>query len=117
MLASFASTEDSTLLAASYYFDFVMKIVLATGMAFTLPVFVVLLNFLGIVSARALARSWRVCVVAIVVVSALVTPAADVLSMFLIALPMTALFFGAYLVAVLHDRAVARRTAAPQGAA
>ena len=102
VLASFASTEDSTLLAASYYFDFVMKIVLATGMAFTLPVFIVMLNFLGIVSASALARSWRVCVIAIIVVSALVTPAADVLSMFLIALPMTALFFGAYLVAVLH---------------
>ncbi|MDA0167595.1 twin-arginine translocase subunit TatC [Solirubrobacter taibaiensis] len=111
VLASFASAEDSTLLTASYYFDFVMKIVAATGLAFTLPVFVVMLNFLGIVSARALARSWRVIVIAIVVVSALVTPAADVLSMFLIAMPMTALFFGAYLVAALHDRSQLRCSA------
>lgn len=113
LLASFAAPEDSTLLLASYYFDFVMKIVLATGIAFTLPVFVVMLNFLGILSAKTLVRSWRLCVIAIVVFSAMATPAADVLSMFLVALPMTALFFGAYLIAALHDRAVARRTAAP----
>ncbi len=112
LLASFAAPDDSTLLLASYYFDFVVKIVLATGIAFTVPVFVVMLNFLGILSAKSLARSWRLCVIAIVVFSAMATPAADVLSMFLVALPMTALFFGAYLIAALHDRAVSRRNAA-----
>jgi sec-independent protein translocase protein TatC len=117
VLAGFAAAEDSTLLSASSYFDFVMKVVLGTGVAFTLPVLVVMLNFLGIVSASTLGRGWRLCVVAIIVVSALVTPAADVLSMFLIAVPMTALFFGAYLVARIHDRAVARRAAAPEGGA
>lgn len=107
LLAGFASAEDSTLLQASYYVDFVLKIVLATGIAFTLPVFVVALNLLGLLPARTLARGWRACVIAIVVFSALVTPAADVLSMFLVALPMTGLFLAAYLVAFLHDRRAA----------
>lgn len=40
---------------------------------------------------------------------AIVTPAADVLSMFLIAVPMTALFLVALLIAWLHDRAADRR--------
>lgn len=104
LLASFASTEDSTLLQASYYVDFILKIVLATGIAFVLPVFVVMLNLLGVVSARAIAKSWRVVVVAIVLFSAIVTPAADVLSMFLIAVPMTTLFLVALLISWLHDR-------------
>lgn len=104
LLASFASAEDSTLLQASYYVDFVLKIVLATGLAFVLPVFLVMLNFLGILSASAIARSWRVVIVAIVLFSAMVTPAADVLSMFLIAVPMTLLFLAAFGVAYLHDR-------------
>ncbi len=108
-LTSFASTQDSTLLQASYYVDFVLNIVLSTGVAFTIPVFVVLLNFLGILPARTIARGWRACVIAIVLFSALVTPAADVLSMFLVALPMTLLFLGAYVVAYLHDRAVTHR--------
>lgn len=121
LLTSFASTEDSTLLQASYYVDFVLNVVLSCGVSSTLPVFVVLLNFLGIVPARTIARGWRACVIVIVLFSALVTPAADVLSMFLVALPMTLLFFGAYLITYLHDRVVARRdtglTSALQGVA
>lgn len=105
LLLGFADTEDSTLLSAGYYFDFVMKVVIATGVAFVLPVFLVVLNFAGILSARAIAKSWRISVIAIVVFSALVTPAADVLSMFLVAAPMTALFLTALLIAHLHDRA------------
>lgn len=111
VLASFASTEDSTILQASYYVDFVVKIILATGIAFVLPVFVVMLNFLGVLSAKAIARSWRVVVIAIVLFSAMATPSADVMSMFLLAGAMTVLFLGAWLIAHLHDRAVARRAA------
>ncbi|MFT4029063.1 MAG: twin-arginine translocase subunit TatC [Protaetiibacter sp.] len=111
VLAGIASTDDSTLLQASDYVSFVTKLVLATGVAFVLPVFLVALNMLGILSARTLARSWRYSVIGIVAFSALVTPAADVLSMFLIAVPMAALFGAALLVAWLHDRAAAKRAA------
>lgn len=112
LLAGFASPEDSTLLEASGYVDFVMKLLLATGVAFTLPVFLVLLNLMGALPAATIARGWRVSVVAILVFSALVTPAADLLSMFLIAIPMTALFAASWLIAWLHDRRVARALAA-----
>jgi len=96
-------------LSASEYVDFVLKVVLATGIAFVLPVVVVVLNLLGILPAATLARSWRIVVIAIVLFSAMVTPAADLLSMFFIALPMTALFLVAWLIAWLHDRRAARR--------
>lgn len=112
LLAGFASDQDSTILSASYYVDFVMKVVIATGIAFALPVFVVLLNLLGVLPARTLRRGWRLIVVAIVVFAALVTPAADVLSMFLVALPMAALFAAAVVIAHLHDRRVSRRAVA-----
>lgn len=112
LLASFAATEDSTVLLAADYVDFVGKIVAATGIAFTLPVFVVLLNFIGMLPATTIVRTWRFNLVGIVVFSAMVTPSADVLSMFLIAVPMTALFAGAALIAGLHDRRIARRNAA-----
>lgn len=110
-LTGFASAQDSTILAASYYVDFALKLVLAVGVAFVLPVFVVVLNLMGVLPAATLRRSWRVVVVAIMVFSGLVTPAADVLSMFLVALPMAALFAAALLVATVHDRRRARREA------
>jgi sec-independent protein translocase protein TatC len=112
ILTGFAPAEDSTILTASYYVDFVMKIVVAIGIAFVLPVFMVMLNVLGLVSARTLRRSWRLIVVAITLFSALVTPAADVLAMFMVAVPMSALFAAALLVAHLHDRRAARRALA-----
>lgn len=106
VLTSFSSDQDSTILSASYYVDFVMKIVLAIGLAFVLPVFLVVLNFLRVLPAAALRRGWRLIVIAIVLFSALVTPAADVLSMFLVAVPMTALFGTAYAIAQVHDRRI-----------
>ncbi|XKG42167.1 twin-arginine translocase subunit TatC [Microbacterium marinum] len=104
LLTGFAATEDSTILQAATYLDFVMKIVLATGVAFVLPVVLVMLNLLGMLPAATLLRGWRYIVVAIVVFSALVTPAADALSMFLVAVPMSALFGAAVAIAWLHDR-------------
>lgn len=108
VLAGFASSEDSTILDAGTYIDFALKIVVATGLAFVLPVVLVVLNLAGIVSARTLARSWRYAVVAIVLFSALATPSADAMSMFVVAVPMTALYAAALAIAVLHDRARAR---------
>lgn len=114
LLAGFAPEEDSSVLVASSYFDFVMKLVLAVGVAFVLPVFVVLMNLMGVLPGARVVASWRIVILAIVLFSALATPAADVVSMFLLAVPMTLLFGAAAVVAVLHDRAVARRPPAAQ---
>lgn len=112
VLTGLSSNEDSTILTATAYVDFVLKVVVATGVAFVLPVIVVLLNLLGVVSARALRGSWRGIVVLITLFSALVTPAADVMSMFFVAVPMAALFGVALVIAEIHDRRVSRRAAA-----
>lgn len=122
LLTGFASDADSTILNAGYYVDFVLKVVVATGVAFVLPVILVLLNALGVVSAVTLRRGWRWIVVVIAVFSALVTPAADVMSMFLVAVPMAALFGAALVITHLHDRRMLRRTEpirsdTPQGGA
>ncbi len=45
---SFVPKGSTTFYDTKYYLDFVLKLVLATGIAFVLPVFLVLLNFVGI---------------------------------------------------------------------
>jgi len=114
LLAGFASTEDSTILSATSYVDFVLKIVLVTGIGFVLPLFLVALNFVGILSARTMLKGWRIAVVAVTVFSALVTPAADVVTMVLVAVPVCALYFAAVGVAALHDRRALRAAAREQ---
>ncbi|MFE0748079.1 twin-arginine translocase subunit TatC [Gordonia sp. NPDC058843] len=114
VLAGFSSDQDSTILDAAYYVGFVMKIVLATGVAFALPAVLVMVNCLGVLPAHRLRSSWRTIVVVIALFSALVTPAADVLSMFLVALPMSALFGAAVAITSVHDRRASRRALAQQ---
>lgn len=112
LLTSFSNTEDATLLSARPYYDFVAKLVLAVGIAFVLPVFLVLLNFIGILSARTILKGWRVALLIIFVFCAMATPSADIVSMFLLAIPMTLLYLAAGGIAWIHDRAAAKREAA-----
>jgi sec-independent protein translocase protein TatC len=109
LMLGFAGSDSTTLLSAKEFLDFALKLVLVTGVAFVLPVFLVLLNFVGVVSAAAIRRSWRVAIVAITAFTALATPAADVLSMLILAVPMVALYFSAVAVTTIHDRRSARR--------
>jgi sec-independent protein translocase protein TatC len=65
-----------------------------------------------VLSARAILNGWRIAILTICVFTAIATPAADVISMFLLAIPMIFLYFVAALIAWLHDRRAAKRAAA-----
>jgi sec-independent protein translocase protein TatC len=112
LLTGFASNDEATYLAARTYYDFVLKLVLVVGVAFVLPVFLVLLNFVGVISAKSILKGWRIAILVIVLFCATATPAADIVSMFLLAIPMVVLYFAAAGVAWWHDRGVAKREAA-----
>jgi sec-independent protein translocase protein TatC len=109
LLAGFAGDTQATFLSARVYYDFVLKLVLAIGVAFVLPVFLVLLNFTGVLSAVAIIKGWRIAILAITLFCATATPAADLVSMFLLAIPMVFLYFAAAGIAWWHDRGVAKK--------
>lgn len=111
VMYQFVPEGATTFYDVKYYLDFVLKLMLAAGIAFVLPVFLVLLNFIGVVRGMSILKGWRWAVLAIVVFTAIATPAADVLSMLLLALPMTVLYFAAVGIALWHDRIADRRMA------
>ena len=112
LMLGFAPAQETTFLSARSYLDFVLKLVLVVGVAFVLPVFLVLLNFAGVLSAASILASWRIAILTIVLFTAVATPAADVFSMFLLAIPMVLLCLAAAAVAWIHDRRAARRNEA-----
>lgn len=111
VMASFAPAQSTTYLDAKYYLDFSLKLILVTGAAFVLPVFIVLLNAMGVVSGAAVRHNWRWAVLAIALFTAIATPAADVLSMLLLAVPMVLLYAAAATISTIHDRSIVRRSA------
>jgi len=104
LLTSFAPEDSAAIISAKGYYDFVLKLVVAIGIAFVLPVFLVLLNFAGVLSARSILGSWRIAIVVVIIFTAVATPAADVMSMFMLAVPMIFLYFVAGFIAWIHDR-------------
>ena len=112
VMTGFAPDGTTTLLTARYYLDFSIKFILAIGVGFVLPVFLVLLNFTGVMSAASIIKGWRWAILLITLFTAIATPAADVLSMFLLAIPMVFLYYVAAFIAYLHDRRKAKREAA-----
>lgn len=110
LLLSFTPPGATNLIDAPTYLSFVMRVVLAFGIAFLLPVVMVALDLVGVVRGRMWLRAWRWAVVGIFTFAAIATPTPDPWTMLLVAAPMVLLYFGAVWVCLLHDRRVARAT-------
>ena len=80
------------LLRASDYFDFITIIMLAMGVIFQMPAITYVLARIGVISAGLLLRSWKLAVVIILIVAALVSPTGDIPNMMLFAAPMMVLY-------------------------
>ncbi len=109
VMAGFTPEGASNFFDARHYYDFVFKLVLVVGVSFVLPVFLVALNFAGIMSGRAILKSWRVAVIIATVFAGLATPAADVISMLMLAAILIVLFFAAAGLSLLLDHRRAKR--------
>ena len=111
-LISFTPKHVQSFVEISTYLTFVVKMLLAFGIAFEIPLFVVMLNLAGVVSGRALARQRPWIVVGAFTFAAFASPAPDPLSMLLLAIPLTALFMVSEVIARTVDRR--RAKAKPQ---
>ena len=106
-IASFAPKSISVAPDIEAYFNFVLGMFIAFGLAFEVPVVVVVLVLAGLVRVDQL-REWRgYVIVAIFIVAAIVTPP-DVVSQIALALPMCLL----YEVGIVLAQIITRRKAA-----
>jgi sec-independent protein translocase protein TatC len=96
--------EFRLLLRASDYLDFITLIMLAMGAIFQMPAITYVLARIGIVSAGFLARSWKMALVIILIVAAVVSPTGDVPNMMLFASPMMALYVVSIFVAWIFGK-------------
>ena len=112
VLIGFTPGSLQSLVDFGEYFRFLTRMMLVFGVAFEIPLFVVMLSLAGVVSGKALGayRPW--IVVGTFVFAAVATPSTDPFSMLMLAIPMTLLFLVSEGIARMVDRRRRKRAVA-----
>ena len=95
------------------YLMLIVYMMVAFGVGFQFPIVVVFMQLVGVVTPQQLSQFRRFAVVIIFVVAAVITPSADPISLFALALPMCVF----YEISILIGRLVKRRRAKAEAAA
>src|SRR5690349_19366227 len=90
-LANF--TQIPQVWTANNYFGFVTDLMLWIGLFFEFPLVIYILTSIGFVKPQLLLHQWRLAIVIIAIIAAVITPTVDPVNMSLVMLPMTLLYF------------------------
>lgn len=112
VLIAFTQTEVENLVDVGRLIGFMTQMLLVFGLAFEIPLFVVMLNLVGVLPGRVLARYRPWIVLGTFVFAAVATPSTDPISMCFLAAPMLVLFGISEVVTRAIDRIRARRAEA-----
>ena len=99
-LVSYGADVVEPLWSIERYLDFVLLLMVATALAFQLPVLQLVLGALGLIDAPTMLRAWRWVVLVSALAGAVLTPSTDPITMLLLSGAITGLyFFGVLIVA------------------
>ncbi|AZM63221.1 MULTISPECIES: twin-arginine translocase subunit TatC [unclassified Streptomyces] len=111
VLISLTPAGSANILSLDEVLDFTIRMVLIFGLAFELPLLLIMLNMVGIVSGRRMAGWWRGVVMGVFVFGAVATPTTDPVGMIALSGPIVVLYFVAVAFSLLNDRRRARQEA------
>ncbi|MGZ8579212.1 MAG: twin-arginine translocase subunit TatC [Actinomycetota bacterium] len=103
-LLGFAGEGVGPILTFDKYFGFVVLVLLAFGVSFLLPVLLVFLEAVGVLTPQLLASWRRWAFLGIFVFAAIITPSADFLTLFALAIPMYLFYEAAIIIGRLLQR-------------
>jgi sec-independent protein translocase protein TatC len=103
-LISWSGSDVSQVYSVQSYVSLIGLMIFAFGLGFLLPVFVFGLQAVGIVTPQRLLKSWRIALVLIAVIAAVITPSGDPVTMAMLGIPMMILYFAAILIGWLVVR-------------
>jgi sec-independent protein translocase protein TatC len=111
-LISWSGEDVQQAFQITRYVSLVGLMVAAFGIGFLFPVLLVFLQLVGVVSPSQLLKQWRVAIMAVFVLAAVITPSGDPVSLLLLSVPMSLLFFASVGVGFLVEKRRRRQQAA-----
>ena len=112
VLINFTPDNAWNIIGAEEYYSFILRMLLIFGVAFEIPIFVVVLNMVGVLTAAVLTKARPGIIFGIFVFAAVATPSTDPFTMLLLAVPMTILFIASEIIARSIERRRRARLAA-----
>src|SRR5687768_4240282 len=109
VLLSFTQSGVTNLQDINAYLSFLLRLMLVFGIAFLIPLIVLILNIVGVVKAKTLAKYRTLVIFGTFVFGAVATPSTDPFSMLALAAPMTLLFLAAEAISHVVDRGAGHR--------
>ncbi|MGI8459282.1 MAG: twin-arginine translocase subunit TatC [Propionibacteriaceae bacterium] len=97
------------------FLSFMTRIMLIFGLAFEIPLFILMLNIVGVLPAKMISKYRSYIIFGMFVFAAVATPTPDAITMLLLALPMTILVVVSEVIAHALDRSRKRRLDAAGG--
>lgn len=107
-LISWSGTEVNQAFQITKYVSLVILMVLAFGVGFLSPLLIVFLQLVGVLTPRTLIKQWRIAIVTIFFMAAIITPSGDPITLMALGLPLTLLYFVAILIGFIATRKRAR---------
>ncbi|WP_093850878.1 twin-arginine translocase subunit TatC [Streptomyces pini] len=108
-LIEFTPDGTGNLVPLDDLLDIITRMVVVFGLAFELPLVLVMLNLSGIITGRRMLGWWRVMVISITLFAAVATPSGDPLTMGALAAPIVLLYFIAVGISLFNDRRRSRK--------
>ncbi|WP_406859862.1 twin-arginine translocase subunit TatC [Streptomyces sp. HUAS MG47] len=103
IMLGFAPDGAKPLLPLDDYLDLITRMVIVFGLAFELPLLLILLNMTGVLSGKRMLGWWRGMIVGLTAFAAIATPGGEPISMLLLAGPLAVLYFIAAGFSLLND--------------
>ncbi|WP_028815449.1 twin-arginine translocase subunit TatC [Streptomyces flavidovirens] len=104
IMLSFTPDDAQNLLPLDDYLDLITRMVIVFGLAFELPLLLILLNITGVLTGARMLRWWRGMLVGLTAFAAIATPGGEPISMLLLAGPLAVLYFLAVGFSLLNDK-------------
>ena len=111
VLLSFTQSGVTNLQDINAYLSFLLRLMLVFGLGFLIPLIVLMLNIVGVIKAKQMAKYRSLVIFGTFVFGAVATPSTDPFSMLAVAAPMALLFLGAEVIAHILDRRKDRQAA------
>jgi sec-independent protein translocase protein TatC len=103
-LANFMPQIFTTDWTSQEYISFVLRFIFWMGVSFQLPIIVYFVSRVGLITAKTLVDQWRIAIVVIAVVAAVITPSIDPVTMLLTMAPLIVLYILSIALARIGER-------------